>query len=294
MKSLDIDLLHSSVTRAHSSSSSSSVTERDESPRRHSLTALPSLTRTQSNPFIKRQSLNSHLSSYTRPAPDPRITLLPAHLPSKFFFGLSFSRFFFSPSMLVKILQKRTNLLIPTVKMVFPLFPFLIFYYYFIWLPTGIKSGESGSLPCSGPSSSASSSASLNSPPGSPMHLQEDFVRSKEFQQVVQGKLVTLEELVHMRRVLTAASLDNLPLDSSIKDDVVNGKVSRKRLSLPSSCTIEWKAPANSILFSGTLKVCFVCRKTRFSVFGSWWHNCKLCRRTVCTKCCTKVSYFWQ
>ena len=65
------------------------------------------------------------------------------------------------------------------------------------------------------------------------MHLQEDFVRSKEFQQVVQGKLVTLEELVHMRRVLTAASLDNLPLDSSIKDDVVNGKVSRKRLSLP-------------------------------------------------------------
>lgn len=62
-----------------------------------------------------------------------------------------------------------------------------------------------------------------------------------------------------MRRVLTAASLDNLPLDSSIKDDVTNGKV------------------------------CFVCRKTRFSVFGSWWHNCKLCRRTVCTKCCIKM-----
>ena len=34
-----------------------------------------------------------------------------------------------------------------------------------------------------------------------------------------------------------------------------------------------------------------MCRKTRFSVFGSWWHNCKLCRRTVCTKCCTKVNY---
>ena len=97
MKSLDIDLLHSSVTRAHSSSSSSSVTERDESPRRHSLTALPSLTRTQSNPFIKRQSLNSHLSSYTRPAPDPRITLLPAHLPSKFFFLVFPFPFLFFP-----------------------------------------------------------------------------------------------------------------------------------------------------------------------------------------------------
>lgn len=58
-------------------------------------------------------------------------------------------------------------------------------------------------------------------------HVQEDFVRSKEFQQVVQGKIITLEELVHMRRVLTAASLENLPQDSSsIKDDVTNGKVS--------------------------------------------------------------------
>ena len=50
-------------------------------------------------------------------------------------------------------------------------------------------------------------------------------MRSEEFQQVVQGKLVTLEELVHMRRVLTAASLENLPLESSVKDDVINGKV---------------------------------------------------------------------
>ncbi|XP_057379432.1 protein spire homolog 1-like [Daphnia carinata] len=181
--------------------------ERDESPsRRHSLTVLPPpLTRTASNPFLKRQSMNAHLNSHVRQGADPRMTLNPANL----------------------------------------------------------SSDQPGSLPCSGPSSStSSSSASLHSPPGSPTsagHLQEDFVRSKEFQQVVQGKLVTLEELVHMRRVLTAASLDNLPLDSSIKDDVVNGKV------------------------------CFVCRKTRFSVFGSWWHNCKLCRRTVCTKCCMKM-----
>lgn len=50
-------------------------------------------------------------------------------------------------------------------------------------------------------------------------------MRSEEFQQVVQGKLVTLEELVHMRRVLTAASLENLPFESSVKDDVINGKV---------------------------------------------------------------------
>lgn len=57
-------------------------------------------------------------------------------------------------------------------------------------------------------------------------HLQDDFIRSEEFQQVVHGKLVTLEELVHMRRVLTAASLEALPSKSSVKEDVVNGKVS--------------------------------------------------------------------
>ena len=143
----------------------------------------------------------------------------------------------------------------------FRILPFILthtIYFYTI---------EPGSLPCSGPSSSASSvsSASLPSPPGSPMmhnHLQDDFVRSEQFQQEVQGKLITLEELVRMRRVLTAASLENLPLDSSVKDDVACGKV------------------------------CFVCRKTRFSVFNTktWWHNCKLCRRTVCIKCCSKVN----
>ena len=88
----------------------------------------------------------------------------------------------------------------------------------------------------SGPSSSSgSSSVSSSSIPGSPSgspvhhhhhpHLQDDFLRSEAFKTEVQGKLVTLEELVHMRRVLTAASVENLPLDSTIKDDVENGKV---------------------------------------------------------------------
>lgn len=57
-------------------------------------------------------------------------------------------------------------------------------------------------------------------------HLQEDFLRSKEFQKVMgQGNAVTLQEVMHMRHVLTSASLENLPLDSSIKEDVINGKV---------------------------------------------------------------------
>lgn len=115
-------------------------------------------------------------------------------------------------------------------------------------------------------------------------HLQEDFLRSKEFQQVMdQANAVTLQEVMHMRHVLTSASLENLPLDSCIKEDVINGKV------------IEFDSKKNQTFnYHSTdclaFQVCFVCRKTRFSVFGSWWHNCKLCRRTICTKCCTKVN----
>lgn len=62
-------------------------------------------------------------------------------------------------------------------------------------------------------------------------YYQEDFVRSQGFREVSEGKLVTLEELVHMRKVLTDASLENLPLASSIKDDVKNGKVYPIRLT---------------------------------------------------------------
>lgn len=37
-------------------------------------------------------------------------------------------------------------------------------------------------------------------------------------------------------------------------------------------------------------KVCFLCLKTRFSIFGQWGVQCKLCQKTVCAKCYTKVS----
>ncbi len=33
-----------------------------------------------------------------------------------------------------------------------------------------------------------------------------------------------------------------------------------------------------------------MCRKTRLSIFRNWWHGCKICRRTVCGKCCTKIK----
>lgn len=70
---------------------------------------------------------------------------------------------------------------------------------------------------------------------------------------------LTLEEIVHIRSVLTKAELEALPAEGHIKTDVENRKV------------------------------CFLCLKTRFGIFGPWGHRCTLCKRTVCTKCCSKM-----
>lgn len=37
-------------------------------------------------------------------------------------------------------------------------------------------------------------------------------------------------------------------------------------------------------------KVCFLCLKTRFGIFGPWGQRCTLCKRTVCTRCCSRMN----
>ncbi|KAL0849576.1 hypothetical protein ABMA28_013838 [Loxostege sticticalis] len=70
---------------------------------------------------------------------------------------------------------------------------------------------------------------------------------------------LTLEEIVHIRSVLTKAELEVLPVEGRVKEDV------EKR------------------------RVCFLCLKTRFGIFGPWGQKCKLCKKTVCQKCCSKM-----
>ena len=70
---------------------------------------------------------------------------------------------------------------------------------------------------------------------------------------------LTLDEVIHIRTVLTKAELEGLPLDGSLKDDVEKGKV------------------------------CFLCMKTRFGFFSRGC-KCELCSRQVCAKCSTKVK----
>ncbi|XP_033219306.1 protein spire isoform X1 [Belonocnema kinseyi] len=70
---------------------------------------------------------------------------------------------------------------------------------------------------------------------------------------------LTLEEIVHIRSVLTKAELESLPVEGRVKEDV------EKR------------------------RVCFLCLKTRFGILGPWGQRCRLCERTVCVKCYTKM-----
>lgn len=74
------------------------------------------------------------------------------------------------------------------------------------------------------------------------------------------GLSLTLEELVHIRNVLTKAEVESLPLEGSVKKDV------EKR------------------------RICFLCLKTRFGILGPWGQRCRLCDRTVCVKCYSKIK----
>ncbi|CAH1644673.1 unnamed protein product [Spodoptera littoralis] len=60
--------------------------------------------------------------------------------------------------------------------------------------------------------------------------------------------------------------------------------MSDDRLSL----TLEEIVHIRSVLTKAELEVCFLCLKTRFGIFGPWGQKCKLCKKTVCQKCCSK------
>lgn len=70
---------------------------------------------------------------------------------------------------------------------------------------------------------------------------------------------LTLEEIVHIRSVMTKAELESLPVGIHIKEDV------EKR------------------------KLCFLCLRTKFGILGPRGVPCKLCQRTVCSRCHTKM-----
>ncbi|XP_026314563.1 protein spire isoform X2 [Hyposmocoma kahamanoa] len=117
---------------------------------------------------------------------------------------------------------------------------------------------------CAGAASLASSDADaqLGELSWSRSSLQDELIKSKQWQDAITSDdrlSLTLEEIVHIRSVLTKAELEVLPVEGRVKEDV------EKR------------------------RVCFLCLKTRFGIFGPWGQKCKLCKKTVCQKCCSKM-----
>ena len=65
---------------------------------------------------------------------------------------------------------------------------------------------------------------------------------------------LTLQEVQHIRSVLTKAEIESLGVTRTMKADLENGKI------------------------------CFTCLKTRFTFWGPWATICKLCNRAICDR----------
>eukprot|EP00088_Acartia_fossae_P066572 TRINITY_DN8263_c0_g1_i1.p1 TRINITY_DN8263_c0_g1~~TRINITY_DN8263_c0_g1_i1.p1 ORF type:complete len:538 (-),score=107.24 TRINITY_DN8263_c0_g1_i1:396-2009(-) len=138
---------------------------------------------------------------------------------------------------------------------------------------SGCSSSSGGSSTTSTPKTSFSSTTNNYAQASSPlspspsyklntsqMHasLQEEY-NSPEWQRALQTLNLSLDEVAHIRSVLTKAELEGLPLEGSVKDNVCKGKV------------------------------CFLCMKTRFGIFCRG-QKCEMCKQTVCAKCHTKMN----
>ncbi|XP_061189677.1 protein spire homolog 1-like isoform X2 [Saccostrea echinata] len=71
---------------------------------------------------------------------------------------------------------------------------------------------------------------------------------------------LTLEEVTHIRQVLTKAELETLITNHEMYNLVSKGKV------------------------------CFTCKLVKFSMFGQWGTRCKICKRNVCNNCLRKMN----
>ncbi|KAG8187798.1 hypothetical protein JTE90_025836 [Oedothorax gibbosus] len=112
------------------------------------------------------------------------------------------------------------------------------------------KSSGQTPLECTGPYSAFYQQSSRAA--------KSDFWKSSQWQSL-ECLSLTLEEVVHIRNVLTKAELESLIVNPQLYEDLRKGKV------------------------------CFTCKEIKFSFFGPWGVKCKMCERTVCDKCSSKM-----
>ncbi|KAL1496946.1 hypothetical protein ABEB36_007991 [Hypothenemus hampei] len=129
-------------------------------------------------------------------------------------------------------------------------------------LPAGCYSVPQ-SRPGSRQSCNSSESENLPMEPEVARALQNELTNSQTWEDAISldDRLsLTLSEIVHIRTVLTKAEVEALPTEGRVRHDVESRKV------------------------------CFLCLKTRFGIFGPWGQRCTLCKRTVCNKCYSKMN----
>ncbi|XP_049822904.1 protein spire isoform X2 [Aethina tumida] len=119
------------------------------------------------------------------------------------------------------------------------------------------------SRPCSRQSCNSSEAESVQLEPEVARAIQRELTSAQTWQDSISldDRLsLTLAEIVHIRTVLTKAELEALPVEGRVRHD------------------------------AESRRVCFLCLKTRFGIFGPWGQRCTLCKRTVCTKCYSRMN----
>ncbi|XP_076110773.1 uncharacterized protein LOC143079374 isoform X3 [Mytilus galloprovincialis] len=88
----------------------------------------------------------------------------------------------------------------------------------------------------------------------------QDSSSESKWQHPIECLSLTLEEVMHIRTVLTKAELESL-------------------INQPEFYTMISKG-----------KVCFTCKEVKFSLLGQWGNRCKICKRNVCNNCLRKMN----
>ncbi|CAC5403971.1 SPIR [Mytilus coruscus] len=88
----------------------------------------------------------------------------------------------------------------------------------------------------------------------------QDSSSESKWQHPIECLSLTLEEVMHIRTVLTKAELESL-------------------INQPEFYSIVSKG-----------KVCFTCKEVKFSILGQWGNRCKICKRNVCNTCLRKMN----
>ncbi|XP_076808239.1 protein spire homolog 1-like isoform X2 [Clavelina lepadiformis] len=104
-------------------------------------------------------------------------------------------------------------------------------------------------------------STSLNDPSTAPPFkrtFSERRSKQESWRHPVECLSLTIDEIMHIRQVLTRAQLERFQSSKSMYDVLKNEKI------------------------------CFHCRLKKFGLF-SWPYTCQICRRKVCSKCIKKI-----